>query len=116
MLSIEYAHILLFTRGSLILLQDVYGEVPPLPSILNALTPTLAQNGGSQAIFALHKDTDFVDLKFFVEILGLALTDIDSYVKIDCALSPGSGGGHETSRSVLELVRHTLEYMHGRIG
>lgn len=94
-----------------------------MPAVLNALTPETVVGGSTRQIFELHKDTDFIELRLYVRILGIALTDIDTYVKVDRELPPSVATGppsspsktQEKPKTVLELVYHTLESIHHRI-
>jgi hypothetical protein len=100
------------------LLQKIYSDAPPLHGILAHLIPNSKATPGK---FAIHEGTDYVDLGFYITILGVAVSNIRTYVsrereirQVNVSESLSKGG--ERSKSLLQLLHGALETLHSNIG
>jgi len=99
-------------------LQKIYSDAPPLHGILTHLIPNSKATPGK---FAIHEGTDYVDLGFYITILGVAVSNIRTYVSREREIkkvnvSEGSSRGGERSKSLLQLLHGALETLHSNIG
>ncbi|KIM40065.1 hypothetical protein M413DRAFT_446218 [Hebeloma cylindrosporum] len=97
--------------------QKTYSDAPPLHGIVARLIPNPKATSGK---FAIHEGTDYVDLGFYITILGVAVSNIRTYVsrereikKVKVSESPTRGG--EKSKSLLQLLHSALETLHSNI-
>jgi len=97
------------------LLQKIYSDAPPLHGILAHLIPNSKATPGK---FAIHEGTDYVDLGFYVTILGVAVSNIKTYVsqERDIKVSESLSKGGERGKSLLQLLHGALETLHSNIG
>lgn len=104
----------------------MYSNLPPLLSLIEPLSP--ASPLDPKRIFEIHGKTDYEDIGFYVDVLSVALSDIDSYVLEERRMSalearvvpevqPSPGNPTpEKAETSLELVRRVIESLHSRIG
>jgi hypothetical protein len=111
-----------------IVFQNKYSALPSLNSILSLLSPV----PGSHGLFDFQSNsstTDYEDLSYYVDILSIALSDIDAYVAeerlnphslSDMALDPRRSVSPRKSTdkplTMLEMVKNLLDVIHGKIG
>jgi hypothetical protein len=92
----------------------------------------LSPVAGSHGLFDFQSNsstTNYEDLRYYVDILGIALSDIDAYVAeerlnphslSDMALElPGSASPRKSADkplTMLEMVKNLLDIIHGKIG
>ncbi|KAJ7072249.1 hypothetical protein C8F01DRAFT_1243317 [Mycena amicta] len=96
-----------------------YSDLPPLAAVLNILSPTNER----KSIFELHEDTDYVELVSQVQILGIALSNVDGYVKQEAQqrqlapVPPSSPSklNNEKPETILSRIRFAIETLHGNI-
>jgi hypothetical protein len=115
----------LITR--LIVLQENYSGLPSLSPIISVLSPA----AGSNSLFDIQTNstTDYEDLGYQVDILGIALSDIEAYVAeerltsllpSDTVLDMGIEGSPrkiaDKPLTMLEMVKNLMEVVHGKIG
>ena len=98
-------------------------ELPSLLDIIEQLQPYSKSSGKSPGKFALHDETDYIDLGFYVSILAVAVSNIREYVVQERRAkhtvashqsSPSIGG--ERPKTDLQLLHTALEALHSKIG
>ncbi|KAJ7217972.1 hypothetical protein GGX14DRAFT_598937 [Mycena pura] len=102
--------------------EATYNDLPPLLPILEALSPALPKREVEtriRGVLELHENTDYVDLGFYIQILAVALSNVESYVQEQAPVaipqaSPGKASA-EKPDTMLTLVRHAIESVHGSI-
>jgi hypothetical protein len=85
-------------------LQKNYLELPSLSDLIQLLSPT----PGSRGIFDIQANADTIDyedLGYQVEILGVALSGINSYVAQE-----------RRPPSHIDMLRTAIDVIHGKIG
>jgi hypothetical protein len=105
----------------------MYTDLPPLLSLLKPLSgnkPDLEPDDTS-GIFEIHEKADYVDMAFYVEILSVAISNVDGYVAEErkniyprgTYVKPGSPSKQaEKAEAPLQLVRTAVENLHSQIG
>ncbi|KAJ6625558.1 hypothetical protein B0H10DRAFT_2211860 [Mycena sp. CBHHK59/15] len=112
---------------------EKYTELPPLVSLLDPLAPHLSSKLAgadpktrTREIFELYDNTDYVNMKFYVQILAVAISNVKRYVQQEqgpglpdspthgTPKSPGKPSAEKTD-TILTLVRSSVESLHGRI-
>jgi hypothetical protein len=96
-------------------------DFPPLVDVIEQLQPYSRSTSSLPGKFALHKGTDYIDVGFYVAILGIAVTDLKGYVaqerqklKSSSVLeSPGRAG--EKPKTELQQLHAALETLHASI-
>jgi len=98
----------------------IYSDAPPLPDILEHLIPSPKSNSLHPGKFAIHEGTDYVDLGFYITILGVAVSNIRTYVsqeqeskRIKVSESPSKAS--ERGKCLLQLLHSALESLHSNI-
>lgn len=86
--------------GSLNMEESQWGDMPPLCVFVGLFD---RQTSGTVKLF-MTKETDYEELTLFVEILAVALTDIDLYMQKEC------------NSASLEKIGKSLEKLMGNIG
>lgn len=87
-------------------------QPPPLDPLIHVLSP---RPGCGQVFDVTCENTDYEDLGHYVSILGVALTDIASYVKNEPPSAPRQSGIVKDINTPLEQLRIALEVIHGKI-
>ncbi|KAK7053353.1 hypothetical protein VNI00_003979 [Paramarasmius palmivorus] len=99
-----------------------YSEIPPLDSVLSSLSPS----GPKADLFRIDPDTDYVDMRFYVDILAVALSNIPRYVAVDTRIaaeakaiaiekgnkSPSKG---EMPTPLVQRIQMAVEEIHSKI-
>ncbi|KAG6900266.1 hypothetical protein C0993_000719 [Termitomyces sp. T159_Od127] len=96
-----------------------YSDLPPILPLLGELTRERSTAAEPLGKFEQHDDTDFVDMTFYVGILGVAITNIAGYVmeehKTPRASSSGNVTTNQPREAPLVLLRTAIETLHARI-
>ena len=90
--------------------------LPPLAEVLDQL-----HCSKPSGIFALHEGTDYIDLGFYVAILGVAVSNVKGYVSQErqkaksasLLESPSKMG--DKPKTDLQLLHGALEALHSKI-
>jgi hypothetical protein len=96
--------------------------LPPLSGLLELLS--LSQ--GPDGLFSIHKTTDYEDVGYYVDILSVALSDIDGYV-VEEQKSPqsndsgsqdsvGQSPKKEDKEKPLQVIQRHLNRIYAQIG
>ena len=99
-------------------------------SLLEPLSPAAEPDlelDDTPGIFELHDKADYVDMGFYVEILSMAISNVDGYVveehkslhpRAAFPKPPGSPSKQaaEKAETPLQLVRTAVENLHSKIG
>lgn len=106
-------------------LQETYSDTPPLPEVIDQLIPYSRSSTLPPGKFALHPDTDYVDLGFYIAILGVAVSNLRNYAvqerrasaaRNSAALTVGSPRKvTEKLKTDLQLLHAGLETLHSNI-
>jgi hypothetical protein len=99
----------------------MYTDLPPLADVLDQLESSSPSRSKPPGIFTLHEGTDYIDLGFYVTILGVAVSNLNGYVsqerqkaKSDSMFeSPGKIG--DKPKTELQLLHSALETLHSKI-
>ena len=86
----------------------MYSDTPPLADILAQLS--------DRSKFTVDRDTDYVDLGFFVNMLAVAISDLRSYASRERGSSNQSWQLGEKPKTDLQRLHKALETMHSDIG
>ena len=111
-----YPHLFIAWKNTKVIVQD---QPPPLDPLIHALSP---HPGCGQVFDVTCENTDYEDLGHYISILGVALTDIASYVKNEPPSAPRQSGiacidsSAKDINTPLEQLRLALEVVHGKIG
>ncbi|KAJ7446146.1 hypothetical protein B0H11DRAFT_2337325 [Mycena galericulata] len=102
-----------------------YNDLPPLILLLEqALSPEIVVHKPEtriRGLFEVYEDTDYIDMGFYVQVLAVAISNVEGYVLQEAreltALPPGSPGkpAAEKPETMLTLVRIAIENLHSRI-
>ncbi|KAF5380445.1 hypothetical protein D9615_004477 [Tricholomella constricta] len=100
-----------------------YTDLPPLFPLVVELTRKRTGNNDSElGHFEQHENTDFVDMAFYVQILGVAITNVIGYVMEERnAPRPRPSSSHDTvapaqpAEPPLALIRLAIENVHSKI-
>jgi hypothetical protein len=92
-------------------LQESYGDLPDLSPILAQLQQ--ANRPGSK--FEHHDNADFVNMISYIQILGIALTNIPGYVTEERKTVASEKDEKSEKMTPLRMIRTELETLHGRI-
>ncbi|GLB37490.1 hypothetical protein LshimejAT787_0405410 [Lyophyllum shimeji] len=97
-----------------------YSDLPPLLALAAELTRKRLDDADAvPGKFELHEKTDFVDMAFYVQILGVGITNVVGYVTEErkAPRPPPSLGGvaSEPPQPPLGLIRLAIESLHSRI-
>ncbi|KAG6832609.1 hypothetical protein H0H92_014445 [Tricholoma furcatifolium] len=99
-----------------------YSDLPPLLPLIGELTRQRSSPQETPGKFEQHENTDFVNMTFYVQILGVAVTNIVGYVveerKAPRSRSFTSQDGMASPQlpdPPLVLLRTALESLHSRI-
>ncbi|KAF8973202.1 hypothetical protein BDZ97DRAFT_1912770 [Flammula alnicola] len=106
------------------LFQEIYSDAPPLPNVLEQLLLYSRSSSSPPGKFAVHDQTDYVDLEFYITILGVAVSNLRSYVTQERQTSrlrnsatrpesPSKNG--EKVKTDLQLLHSALENLHSSI-
>ena len=96
-------------------------DFPPLVDLIEQLQPYSRSTSSLPGKFALHKGTDYIDVGFYIAILGIAVTDLKGYVAQERQKpksssvfeSPGRAG--EKPKTELQQLHAALETLHASI-
>jgi hypothetical protein len=94
------AHRLLAAAHTRCSVQDNYAHLPPLTDLYDLLSPSVGP-------FAIHESTDYEHMCSYVDILAVALSDIDDYVAQE---------RREPPANPLDIIRAAIDAVHARIG
>ncbi|KAL0956528.1 hypothetical protein HGRIS_002669 [Hohenbuehelia grisea] len=107
-----------------------YDGLPPILRLAKPLLPLTASEQPDatpdQLAFQIRDTTDYVDMGFYTEILGIAISDVEVYavrearmgkVQLDVGAPMGSPGrvAPEKLETPLQLLRNAIEAIHSRI-
>ncbi|KAG6845920.1 hypothetical protein H0H87_000726 [Tephrocybe sp. NHM501043] len=94
-----------------------YSELPPVLPLLAEFTRQRSDSTTIPGKFVQHDATDFVDMTFYVRILGMAVTNIVGYVMEERKAGPRFSGakGGAASDPPLVVLRTAIESLHGQI-
>ncbi|KAJ7287443.1 hypothetical protein C8J57DRAFT_1495884 [Mycena rebaudengoi] len=114
--------------GTATLSVEKYNDLPPLMALLGPLASSASSLSDPskpriRGIFELHEDTDYVNLGFYVQILAVAISNVEGYVREEppskalVPKTPESPGKPSTEKTdtLLMVVRSLVEGLHGRI-
>ncbi|KDR75827.1 hypothetical protein GALMADRAFT_140422 [Galerina marginata CBS 339.88] len=100
-------------------------DLSPLREVLDQLIPYSRSATTTPGKFALHEQTDYVDLGFYVSILAVAVSDIRGYVaqerqtfkskKQADSLTESPTKNGEKPKTDLQLLHLSLETLHSNI-
>ncbi len=96
-------------------------DVPPLLPILEQLEPYSKSSGTPPGKFALHDGTDYVNLGFYIAILGIAVSNLKGHVTQErqrpkpSAVPDSPGKVGDKPRTELQLLHAVLEALHSKI-
>lgn len=102
--------------------QEMCSEPPPLSDVIDQLVPYSRTSTLPPGKFALHEKTDYVNLGFYTTILGVAVSNLRSYVvqerqlsalRNSTSFSPRRSG--EKPKTDLQLLYASLETLHSNI-
>ncbi|KAG5342717.1 hypothetical protein C0989_010685 [Termitomyces sp. Mn162] len=99
-----------------------YSDLPPILPLLEELTRQRSATVDSPGKFEQHGKTDFVDMTFYVRILGVAITNIEGYVKEERkaprprrSSSANATSSTQPQEPPLVLLQTAIETLHARI-
>ncbi|KAJ6499214.1 hypothetical protein C8R45DRAFT_108118 [Mycena sanguinolenta] len=99
-----------------------YGDLPPLPALIELLSRKPISEGDQPGIFDLGDDVDYDDLAFYVQVLSVAISNVAGYVEEEASqpvvlLPPASPSkmSQEKPDTKLTVVRLAIENLHSRI-
>ncbi|KAG6903046.1 hypothetical protein C0995_007479 [Termitomyces sp. Mi166 len=99
-----------------------YSDLPPILPILAELMRQRSTATDSPGKFEQHDNTDFVDMTFYVRILGVAITNVVGYVMEErkaprprISSSANVTPSTQPQEPPLVLLRTALETLHARI-
>ncbi|KAG5726394.1 hypothetical protein E4T56_gene9334 [Termitomyces sp. T112] len=99
-----------------------YSDLPPILPLLEELTRQRSATVDSPGKFEQHGKTDFVDMAFYVRILGVAITNIEGYVKEERkaprprrSSSANATSSTQPQEPPLVLLQTAIETLHARI-
>jgi hypothetical protein len=99
----------------------MYTNLPPLADVLDQLQSYSASSSKPRGVFALYEGTDYIDLGFYVAILGVAVSNLKGYVsqerqkgKSTSTLDSPSKMG-DKPKTDLQLLHAALETLHSKI-
>ncbi|KJA14138.1 hypothetical protein HYPSUDRAFT_49434 [Hypholoma sublateritium FD-334 SS-4] len=95
--------------------REIYSDTPPLPEVIDQLIPYSRLSALPPGKFALHPETDYVDLGFYITILGVAVSNLRNYAVLE---SKALAARHSTAltvgspRKVIEKLKPDLQLLH----
>ncbi|KAG6911113.1 hypothetical protein DXG01_003853 [Tephrocybe rancida] len=95
-----------------------YSDLPSILPLLKELTRECSKATDAPGKFEQHDKTDFVDMAFYVQILGVAATNIVGYVVEERKVPPARPQDQATLElpdPPLILLRTAIENLHARI-
>lgn len=118
-------------QGTHIALQKTYCDPPPLSPLMTALLQPTKKDGGNasesdraatpamdKTIFTVDDDTNYVDMKFYANILGVATSNVKGWVAIQREKDkskPKKFGFQPVVQTDLDLLHILLEDLHAAI-
>jgi len=99
----------------------MYTHLPPLVEVLDQLQSYSSSSSKPPSIFALHEGTDYIDLGFFVAILGVAISNVKGYVSEErqkaksASLLESPSKTADKPKTDLQLLHIALEILHSKI-
>jgi len=100
---------------------EMYSDVPPLLPIVEQLEPYSKSSGNPPGKFALYDGTDYLDLGFYIAILGIAVSNLKGYVAQErqrprpSAVPSSPGKVRDKPMTELQLLHAALEALHSKI-
>ncbi|KAF9462477.1 hypothetical protein BDZ94DRAFT_1261462 [Collybia nuda] len=109
----------LVTRSTLVSSAS-YCDLPPLLPILDQLRcVTDRDSGESPGMFELHEKTDYIDLCFHVQVLGVAVSKVRAYVeqeRITRRATPFNlKNAEESPDMMIQMIHQAIEKRHSSI-
>jgi len=96
----------------------MYTNLPPLVEVLDQLP---SYSSSSSSVFSLREGTDYIDLGFFVAILGVAVSNVKGYVSQErqkaksASLLESPSKTADKPKTDLQLLHGALETLHSKI-
>ncbi|KAJ8503138.1 hypothetical protein ONZ45_g11126 [Pleurotus djamor] len=88
-----------------------------LPNLLPLVDLLHVEGSSTRAVFQIRSDTNFVNMGYYVHILGVALSDVDLYASREDAMQHIRGDWREKPpKTPLQLIGLAIDQLHSRIG